>query len=543
MKSLMNLQFTPVKKVRIGTAYYVLEYANVTDYVPFWREWRYVKRLEADCRTLNTKMPATSLASKIALSKSGSGQFLAYRLRPLQDGTADGSFALSYILRDRSGLLPYQVEPVTYLCNSILCNGAAIDGSDTGIGKTYHALAVARELRMIPAIICRISGISNWKVGCRHFGLNPLFIVNWERAKTKGFPYVQRLRDRMNHLHFRWQLPSNTLLIFDEAHMACNPASQNNRLWTASKGIRSISLSATFADRPARLQGLFTVLDITPASEFKKWLADFGNFSNQYDEIESLDAQGDMRRINRILYPRYGFRRAYTDPEVKKFFPDAVIQTEIVDLSLKKQQRQTRLYALMLRLVARYQQQGKQAGVLTAQTRYRQASELLKCDALADLAQTYIYEGKAVCIFVNYRESLFYLASRFHTQSLIYGDQHRDGISREKVINDFQSGASRIVISMVAAGGQSINLHDTLGRYQRVSLVCPAYNPIDIKQVLGRTRRAGSKSVPVIKLVYAAGGIEEKVARAVNEKIDNIEALNDGDLMEPDLFKMRMKNE
>jgi hypothetical protein len=92
---------------------------------------------------------------------------------------------------------------------------------------------------------------------------------------------------------------------------------------------------------------------------------------------------------------------------------------------------------------------------------------------------------------------------------------------------------------MADAGGASIDLHDLKGGHQRVSLICPTYNPVHLKQVLGRTRRAGSKTTPIIKLVYAANTIEEKVANAVAMKLDNIEALNRGDLMEPDLFNMK----
>jgi hypothetical protein len=41
-----------------------------------------------------------------------------------------------------------------------------------------------------------------------------------------------------------------------------------------------------------------------------------------------------------------------------------------------------------------------------------------------------------------------------------------------------------------------------------------------------------------MKLVYAADTVEEKVANSVNRKLDSIAALNNGDLMEPDLFNM-----
>ncbi len=46
-----------------------------------------------------------------------------------------------------------------------------------------------------------------------------------------------------------------------------------------------------------------------------------------------------------------------------------------------------------------------------------------------------------------------------------------------------------------------------------------------------------------MKLVYAAGTVEEKVADVVNRKLDNIAALNDGDLMEPDLFQLGVKRD
>jgi hypothetical protein len=83
---------------------------------------------------------------------------------------------------------------------------------------------------------------------------------------------------------------------------------------------------------------------------------------------------------------------------------------------------------------------------------------------------------------------------------------------------------------MIDAGGQSISLHDLIGKHQRVSLISPSYQSIKIKQVFGRTRRAGSKTIPIIKLVYAANTIEEKVCARVQEKIKNIDALMDGDI-------------
>ncbi len=75
-----------------------------------------------------------------------------------------------YEVKDKEGLRDWQVESVSKLVAAINHWGAAIDGSDTGVGKTYVACAVARELGMNLLIVCPKSVMESWKrVICRHF--------------------------------------------------------------------------------------------------------------------------------------------------------------------------------------------------------------------------------------------------------------------------------------------------------------------------------------------------------------------------------------
>lgn len=505
---------------------YMLQKANVSKSREFWRAWR---------------TAGDSFRNLITLKKEaihGVEYFFAYRLLPEETSDNYGVLPVSYVVNNLRGLLPYQSPAVASLCDSILRNGVAVDGSDTGLGKTYTSLGACRELNLLPAIVCRKSGIAGWKRACSHFGIVPEFIVNWEVAKNGRFRYARRLRDLYSGKYiYRWNFKRKTVLIFDEIHMACNVDSQNHALWISSKGIPGIYLSATFADRPSRLAGLMHMLGIMEKDVFYEWLKSRGHFVNKYNQVESLSSVQDMKFINKMLYPRFGCRLTYKDPQVKSFFPEAVYQTEVVSLSAKSEKAQNELYAKTVERVAELQSMGMQAQALVANLRYRQASELFKAEVLAELSEEYRYEGKSVVIFVNFLETLSYLARVLNTKSLIFGSQDRY-ISREKVINDFQDNRETILISMVSAGGQSIDLHDLSGNHQRISLVCPTYNPIDLRQVLGRTYRAGAKSIPIMKLVYAGGTIEEKVAEKVNQKLDNISALMDGDLMEPDLFNL-----
>ena len=59
-----------------------------------------------------------------------------------------------YNVKNTKGLKEFQIPSVAKLCAAILKNGAALDGSDTGAGKTYTAVGVARDLGMKIAVIC-----------------------------------------------------------------------------------------------------------------------------------------------------------------------------------------------------------------------------------------------------------------------------------------------------------------------------------------------------------------------------------------------------
>lgn len=524
----MNLKFETLKIIEIDNRKYKLQRAILSSQdSDFWKHWR-------KCRD-SIKKVATLRKENI----NGKSCFVLYRQYPCDDIFELAPFNRQYYCSSYSGLLPYQRIAVDHICSSILTYGCAIDGSDTGTGKTYVSLAVSRELGLSPAILCRFAGISTWERACKHFNIKPIFIINWEKAKTGKFEYCERSRHSYSGMYsFKWKLPKKSLLIFDEAHMANHSDSQNFALHIASKGTPSISLSATFADRPERLCNLFHILGLVPVENFQDWLSSRGLFTNSYDKQESLSAIEDMIEINKIFYPRYGYRLSTNDPEVKKFFPDFIIRTMVLSLDAKSTKAQNHLYMEMLQKVEKYKELRRNADVLVEKLRYRQESELLKAEALADVAKNILDQDKAVCIFVNFHETLIYLSKKLATKSLIFGEQKKYGIDREKVIDDFQSDKCNILISMVSAGGQSISLQDLQGNRPRVSLICPTYNPIDLHQVLGRTYRAKAKSNPVAYLVYAAKTIEESVADSVNKKLDNIRALNEGDLMEPDIFKL-----
>ncbi len=159
----------------------------------------------------------------------------------------------------------------------------------------------------------------------------------------------------------------------------------------------------------------------------------------------------------------------------------------------------------------------------------RMEVELDKVGVLIEMAQDAIEEGLAPVIFVNFRwtvEALLDLG--FPKASVIVGGQESE--EREEFIARFQTGTTNIVIATHGAGSEGISLHDINGTRPRISLICPTYRAVSLRQAMGRIHRAGAKSKAINKLIFAAGTVEAKVARSVTKKLKNLDLLNDGDL-------------
>jgi len=60
--------------------------------------------------------------------------------------------------------------------------------------------------------------------------------------------------------------------------------------------------------------------------------------------------------------------------------------------------------------------------------------------------------------------------------------------------------------------------------------VFPTYKAVTLIQVLGRAVRSGAKSPVVQRIVYSSTGIESKIARAVERRLENLSLLTDGEL-------------
>lgn len=92
---------------------------------------------------------------------------------------------MAYEIANPSGLLDYQVRNAGGLCEALNRFRAALDAGDTGIGKTYELVAVARERGVIPLVVCPKSVRGAWHRVAEQLGWK-VHTINYEALKTKN---------------------------------------------------------------------------------------------------------------------------------------------------------------------------------------------------------------------------------------------------------------------------------------------------------------------------------------------------------------------
>jgi len=194
-------------------------------------------------------------------------------------------------LKHQDKLLPFQIEHVKTLLVALRLYGKALDASDTGTGKTYVALALARELGLRPVVVCPKSVISTWRrVAEQHFGFgsDEYFISNYEQYRAGKVKYLVK-RNSSNSktsVEYEWVFDDveKYLVIFDESHKTKNTQTLNYLIYCQAgltHRLKIISLSATACDTLENSYGLAEMLGLVET---------VGDFENKY--VKSVAKEG-----------------------------------------------------------------------------------------------------------------------------------------------------------------------------------------------------------------------------------------------------------
>lgn len=451
--------------------------------------------------------------------------------------TPEETFVLpDYKIKDKSGLRPWQVDAAGKLVSALNHWNSAIDGSDTGTGKTYTACAVARELGYNIVVVCPKAVIKSWnKVLRKHFkmGDKVLGVVNYEKLKTgrKDSAIASYVLSRSSKRNvFTWKLPKKTLIVWDESQKLKNWKTKNAKMCINAfkEGYPMLFCSATNATNPLEMRAVGQSLKIFKGSnkDYYRWAREHG----VYDGNWGLEFNNDpkvLKRLHRVIFEQRGVRlRRDTIPN----FPDCEVISEVYNMDDEDAKKINKIYDEMENELKKLERikKGDGESEMVIQLRARQQIELVKVPLFVEMVEEALEQGFSIVVFVNFTDTLTALAQRLNTKCIFDG-KTSDKV-RDRNVELFQEDKERVILVNVQSGGAGLSLHDLNGNFPRMSLISPTYSPIFMRQALGRIWRDDAKTKSIQKIVCVANTVEENVCRNVQLKLDNLDMLNDGDL-------------
>lgn len=378
-------------------------------------------------------------------------------------------------------------------------------------------------MRKLPVVvICPKAVIPSWENWLKVFAIPNFRVINYEKLKAgkKGREFGQWKNSK-----WEWILKERHLLVFDEVHKCKNYKSQNGKILGASKTQHEVlMLSATAAQNPLDMRWTGELLGIHNGTNYWNWLRHMKVGEAPWGGLMYYGGADGLKEIHHNIFPEKGVRTKVED--LGNAFPSNKVMVEVYDIDDKIGQLYEQMEAEIAQLQAAKSTDWDPNEPRTRLLRLRQEVELLRVPVLIDMAKDLTEGGNSVVIFTNFMATCRTLMERLSAPG-VHGEQTDE--ERHEAIAQFQEDKKHVIVVQIQAGGVGLSLHDTKGR-PRVSLICPTYSAIDLKQALGRIHRAGSKSPARQYLIYAANSVEEQVARRTKKKIEQISLLNDGDL-------------
>lgn len=465
--------------------------------------------------------------------------------REIAEAKSDPSLIIPSV--DASKLRPWQIAAVRADVRSLVIHGAALNGSDTGTGKTYMACATVRTMLSYAArrpgrwlVLTPKSVRPDFERVGKFFDLDSrrMVVSGYEKVRTGNtnwgewteFQYGGKL-----HKRFVWS-EDVAGIVFDEAHRCKGLTTQNSKMMVSARyqGIPTLALSATAVESPLDLKALGYLLGMHNLTDFYDWAASHGCFQNRWDGWEFSGSNKIMAELRAQVWPEHGSRIRVEDLGDK--FPQTVITTKLIEVPDVDAVKAA--WVELGKTIEEIEEKAKGdktgAEHLTRMLRARQVVEVQKIPGILDLAGDKLDQGRKIVIGVNFRETLEALRKSLAKDSRRVGVIHGEitGEDRQAVIDAFRAGKIDVVILVLQAGGEGVSLHGP----NRISILSPPWAARLAKQFWGRIHRdGGDHSVQYV--LYAAGTVEENVADRMQAKLDRMMTFNNGlpDLEDKDL--------
>lgn len=438
-------------------------------------------------------------------------------------------------------LRPYQKAAASVLSAILADRKFALDGSDTGIGKTFTAIGACLRFDNPVAVICKARTLTKWKEALAQAGIEPVFLLSWEKARNGKNGFFLPLNSKGHVSGFNLQLKEPTIVIIDEIHCGGALKSLNAELVIACKrcpNAFTLGLSATVADSPLKMRAIGFCCELHAlGNDFWNWCRRNGCGKSPFGGLyfRQKDRERVLKNLHNHLFGQlgcWGIRLRKKELMQEGSFPESEVYVELWD---PPKSLPAWAQAAMAEIDQREEEDMEKfdgnphGGIL--HMRNRQRAEIQKLPSLVDEIEDRLSEGESIIVFVQFTRTIQVLSKQLEhvPHAIISGATANTRIGKDGIAY-FQQNQIKLIICQVDAAAEGIDLHDTHGDHPRHVIMFPTYKAITLIQALGRAVRANAKSPVVQRIVYSSEGIEEKIARTVEKKLENLSMLSDGEL-------------
>ena len=342
---------------------------------------------------------------------------------------------------------------------------------------------------------------------------------------------VESLRDEkiVSEIANKCKTGEIEMVVIDEIHKCKNPSSQQG------KGILKVQPECRIAMTGTPLMNqpmdLFIILkwlgyEKNAFYKFKNHYCVMGGYGG-YEIIGYKNLDELQERLNDIMLRRLKNdvldlpEKTYIDEYIDMTPKQAVIYKEIT-ADVQNNIDNIKSAPNPLAELIRMRQATGYTGILSSKIQ-----ESAKLDRMEELVEEAVDNGQKVVIFSNWTQMTDVIWSRLHSKyrlSVITGETK--DVDRQDNVNEFQSGASQVIIGTIGAMGTGLTL--TAGTVE-IFLDEP-WNRALYDQATDRCHRVGQNHNVTIYNLICKNTIDEKIHELVQNKGAMSDALVDGKL-------------
>jgi superfamily II DNA or RNA helicase len=451
----------------------------------------------------------------------------------------------------QASLRPYQLHGLAWLSHLRALSMAGVLADDMGLGKTVQTLAFLHQRaqsasanRRPSLIVAPTSVTVNWLAEIRrfaptlrvisHYGASRLLddaaMANADLVLT-SYPILQRDEKRLSEI--KWDV-----VVFDEAQTIKNAKAKTYQAAQSLSAELRLALTGTpMENHLGELWALFNLL-------LPGLLGDLETFNRVFRHpIELRAATEQMQKLRARIRP---FMLRRTREQVLADLPEKTEYTRWIELqplqadlyeSLrtaihddirkvidKKGLKQSAIHILDALLKLRQVCcDPRLVNLPSANKRFNGAGSA-KLEWLMGHMPELLEEGRQILVFSQFTSMLALIAEGLTEQGIKFVTLTGDTVDRETPINQFQSGAVRVFLLSLKAGGVGLNLTaaDTVIHYD------PWWNPAVEAQATARAHRIGQTKPVFVTRLVTQGTLEERMMTLLARKRELASALLEG---------------